>query len=397
MRDKIMIIDDEPNLRMILEAMLTREGYDVLAFEGFDAALPTLNTEDVAVVVTDLSMPVKTGMDVLTYCKQYSPDLPVILITAFGTIEAAVSALKAGAFDFVLKPFDQKELFRIVTKAIESRRRRKREPAHDAMSALGVGSVPLPLFGDEESTKALRAQVEQVSKTNSTLLMFGEVGSGKRSVAQEIHRRSDHARGPFVQIHCDAIPEVFQLGELFGTEKGAMPMTLFTKPGAMELASGGTLMLEEIGALGVEAQNALFSALENESFSRIGGARRFPIDFRLIVTSSKDLAKAADEGAFHVELFYKLSVERFSLKPLRERKQDIVTHLVPHFIERACRKLGIPAIECSPDALAWFQNQAWPGNLGELERKVEQAVNRAVSASNEKRRPSALLTPDDLT
>jgi two-component system response regulator AtoC len=377
MRDKVMVIDDEPNLRMILQAMLTREGYDVSCFEGFDAALPTLNTEDFDVVVTDLSMPGKTGMDVLSYCKQYSPDLPVILITAFGTIEAAVSALKAGAFDFVLKPFDQQELFRIVTKAIESRRRRKRDPMGDAMSAQGIGAIPLPLFGDEKSTRDLRTQVERISKTNSLSLMIGEVGSGKRSVAQEIHRRSDKARGPFVQLHCDAIPELFQMTELFGVEKGAMPMSLFTKPGSMELASNGTLMLEEVGSLSVEAQNALFSALESDYFSRVGGAKRFPVDFRLIATSTKDLSEAVRNGDFHVELFYKLSVETIHFKPLRERKEDIVTHLVPHFIERACRKYGIPTLVCSAEVLDWFKNQPWPGNLGELERKVEQVVNQA--------------------
>jgi two-component system response regulator AtoC len=381
MRDKIIVIDDEPNLRKILEAMLTREGYDVACFEGFDAALPTLNTENFAVVITDLSMPEKTGMDVLTYCKQYSPDLPVILVTAFGTIEAAVSALKAGAFDFVLKPFDQKELFRIVLKAIESKRRRRREPAVDPMSAMGVGMIPLPLFGDEPSTQQLREQVKVLSKLESPVLMLGEVGSGKRSVAQEIHRNSDHARGPLIQLHCDAIPELFQMTEIFGVEKGAMPMNLFTKPGSMELASGGTLMLEEVGALGVEAQNALFSALENECFSRVGGAKKFPFDFRLVATSSKDLLQAVKEGSFHVELFYKISIEMISLKPLRDRKNDLATHLVPHFIERSCRKLGIAPLPYDFEVLLWFRDQSWPGNLGELERKVEQVVNRAAQAA----------------
>jgi two-component system response regulator AtoC len=375
MRDKIMVIDDEPNLRIILDAMLTREGYEVFSFEGFDAALATLNTEDIAVVVTDLSMPGKSGMDVLSYCKQYSPDLPVIMITAFGTVEAAVAALKSGAFDFVLKPFDQKDLFRTVLKAIESKRRRRREPALDAMSALGVGPLALPLLGDEASTQALRAQVDRIASSRSPSLMMGEVGSGKRSIVQEIHRRSDQSRGPFVQLHCDAIPELFQMAELFGVEKGAMPMSLFTKPGSMELANDGILMLEEVGALGVDAQNALSAALENEYFSRVGGARRFPINFRLVVTSSKDLEQAVKEGSFHPELFYKISVETIVLKPLRERQYDMVTHLVPYFIERACRKRGMPTVTCSPLVLKWFQSQPWPGNLGELERKVQQAVN----------------------
>ena len=379
MRDKVIVIDDEPNLRKILEALLTREGYEVYCFEGMDDALPTWNTEDVDAVITDLSMPGKSGMDVLEYGRKYASDVPVIMITAFGTVEAAVSALKSGAFDFVLKPFDQKELFRILQKAVQSRRRRKREPALDLVSAVGMGPVPVPLFGEEMSTVALRAQVDRMAKISSPALMIGEVGSGKRSIAYEIHRKSDRSRGSFVQLHCDAVPGVFQISELFGTEKGSMPLSLFTKPGSLELASQGTLVLEDVGDLCVVAQNALFTALENEYFGRVGGAKRLPLDCRIIATSSKDLSNAVRDGKFHVELYYKLSVETISLKPIRERKQDIATHLVPYFLERACRKRGVPVLSVSDDALMWFQSQSWPGNLGELERKVEQVVNEALS------------------
>ena len=375
MLDKIMVIDDEVNLRKILSALLAREGYDVQAFEGFDEALPVLNTEDVDVLITDLSMPGKTGMDVLAYCKQYSPDLPVVMITAFGTIEAAVTALKAGAFDFVLKPFDQQELFRTIQKAIQSRKRRKREPALELMSVKGIGPIPIPLFGNEPSTEQLRARVDHIAESDSHVMMVGEVGSGKRSVAYEIHRKSNRARGPFVQLHCDAVPEMFQLSELLGVEKGAMPVSLFTRPGQMELAVGGTLVLDEVGALGIEAQNALFNAIESEYFSRVGGAKKFPVDFRVVATSSKDLSQAVKEGKFHVELYYKLTVESLLLKPLRERKKDIRTHLFPYFLERACRKRAIPVLTVEDEVLKWFETQAWSGNLGELERKVEQVVN----------------------
>ena len=379
MRDKVIVIDDEPNLRKILEALLVREGYEVFCFEGMDEALHTWNSEDVDAVITDLAMPGKTGMDVLAYAQRYSSDVPVIMITAFGTVEAAVAALKSGAFDFVLKPFDQKELFRILQKAVQSRRRRKREPALDLVSAIGMGPVPIPLFGDELSTVALRNQVDRIAKVHGQALMIGEVGSGKRSVAYEIHRKSDKARGPFVQLHCDAIPEVFQVGEIFGTEKGAMPMSLFTKPGSLELSTGGTLLLEEVGALSVEAQNTLFTALENEYFSRVGGAKKMPLDTRIIATTSKDLGEAVKSGKFHVELYYKLSVETIVLKPIRERKLDIATHFVPYFLEKAFRKRGLPPLTCTQEVMKWFQGQSWPGNLGEIERKIEQIVNAAIS------------------
>jgi two-component system NtrC family response regulator len=299
----------------------------------------------------------------------------VILLTAFGTIERAVNALKSGAFDFVLKPFAQEELFRTLEKAILSRKRRRKEPSLEMVSAVGVGPVPFPLFGDEPSTRELRTQVERAAKTLSPVFMVGEVGTGKRSIAYELHRKSTHARGPFIHLNSDAIPPVFQLTEIFGVEKGATPMSLFSKPGSLELAQGGTLFIEEIGALGVEVQNELFAALEQEYFSRVGGLKKFPNDFRMIVTNGDDFSNAIREGSFHVELFHKLSVETIYLKPLRERREDIATHLVPYFVDRACHRLAVPKLTLPPEVVQWFKVQPWPGNFGELEKTVQQVVN----------------------
>lgn len=376
MRDKILVLDDEANLRKILEATLTREGYEVFCFESFAEAKATLNQEHFDLVLTDLQMPGESGMDVLAYCKNYSPDLPVVLITAFGTIEGAVNALKAGAFDFVLKPFENSELFRIIEKATQSRIRRRREPALEIMSATGVGPVPFPLFGASQSIQRLRSEVDRMAKNDSPLFMTGEVGTGKRNVAYEIHRKSVRARGPLIQINMEAIPEIFQITELFGVEKSASPVHLFTKPGSLELAQGGTLLIEEVGALSIEAQNLLFLALESEFFSRMGGAKRIPIDLRIITTSEHDLSKMATSGRFHEELFYKLSVENILLAPLRDRAEDLETHLIPFFIERACRKKGRAKLDCSKEALSDLLKRPWPGNLAELERTIEQAVNR---------------------
>ena len=375
MRDQIIVIDDEPNLRKILEAFLIRQGYEVYAFEGLRQAMQTLNTEDISVVVTDLSMPEHSGLDVLKYCKNYSPDLPVVLMTAFGTVEAAVAALKNGAFDFVLKPFEQDDLNRIIQKAIQTRKRKKREPALEMMSAETVGPVPVPLFGQDPSTQQLRENVNRVAATRSHLFMQGEIGSGKRSIAYEIHRKSDRARGPFIQVHADAIPAVFQVAELFGTEKGPSPMSFFSKPGSFELGLGGTILIDEVDALGVEAQNALFTALEQERFSRIHGAKMYPTDFRIIAATSKDINRMVRDGTFHVELFALLSVETLILKPLRERKEDIRTDLLPYFIEKSCRKRGIPNPGYDSAVEDWFAGRDWPGNLGELERVVEKMMN----------------------
>ena len=377
MRDKILIIDDEPNLRKILEETLSRKGYDVSSFESFEAAKNTLDTEAIDVVITDLQMPGLTGMDVLAYCRQYSPDLPVVMITAFGTIERAVAAMQAGAFDFVLKPFQNEELFRILLKATESRIRRKREPALELMSAVGVGPVPLPLFGKSEDAGRFRDEVERATRGDGAILMTGEVGTGKRSVAREIHRKSVRSRAPFIQLNCEAVPPVFQPTELFGVEKGAGSMHLFSKPGIFELAQGGTVFIEEIDALSVEAQNDLFSALDNESFTRVGGVRSYPMDVRIIATSSRNLSLAVKEGAFHVELYYKLSVIPLHFKALRERRSDLESDFIPYFIERSCKKKGIPVVACSGDAMEWLLAQNWPGNLGELERTIHQGVIRA--------------------
>jgi len=322
MRDKIIVIDDEPNIRKILEALLTRQGYEVASFDG--------------------------------------------------------TALKNGAFDFILKPFDHEELLRIVSKAIETRKRKNREPALDLIDASGIGPVPVPLFGSEPSTVLLREQTARISGNRSHVFMFGEVGSGKRSVAYEIHRKSDRSQGPFVQVQCDAIPPVFQVGELFGMEKGANPLSFFSKPGSFELGLGGTILLDEVDHLCVEAQNTLFTALESDYFTRLQGAKKFPTDFRIIASSSKDISKKVIDGTFHVELFERLSVEKLVFKPLMERKNDIRTDLLPYFLEKSCRKRGVPTVSCAPDAESWFMNQEWRGNIGELERTVEKIMNHWV-------------------
>ncbi|MBU6153469.1 MAG: sigma-54 dependent transcriptional regulator [Bdellovibrionales bacterium] len=376
MRDKILVIDDETNLRKILEATLIRAGYEVLSHEGFDSAKLSLNTEAVDVVITDLQMPGASGMDVLNYCKQYAPDLPVVMITAFGTIEKAVAAMQAGAFDFVLKPFQNEELFRIIEKAIQSRIRRRREPATEMMSAVGVGAVPIPLFGRSEEAVAFRAEVERISKSAGPVLMTGEIGTGKRSVAREIHRKSDRSRGPFIQINLDAIPPVFQEAELFGVEKGATPLSFFTKPGAFELAQGGILFLEEIDSLSIEAQNRFFVALEMEYFTRTGGVNRIPMEFRIIATSSRDPGVAFREGSFHIELQQRLSTEILGFAPLRNRREDLISDFIPYFIEKASRVRGIPAPKCSETVLQELSAREWRGNLGELERVITRAINR---------------------
>jgi two-component system response regulator AtoC len=383
-QDSVIIIDDEENLRNILKALMEREGFLAYAFASLKEAKSTLNEQDIDAVLTDLSMPEENGIDVLNYCKKYSPDLPVILMTAYGTVEAAVTALKGGAYDFILKPFEHEDLFRILRNAIQSRKRRKREPGLDP-GELGrgeqspftsvIGSVPVPLFGDQPDTLQLRKTVQLLTRTRSSAVFEGEIGTGKRSIAFEIHRRSEFARGPFVQLNVDAIPDAFQISELFGFEKGAMPLSMVARPGRLELATRGTLLLEEVSALSIDAQNALLLALENEYFCRLGGVKRFPMDLRILCTTTENLSAKVEAGRFNPELYQKLAVQVVPIQPLRCRQLDLVTHLIPYFLAKACQKRGVPLRQLSPDQFQWAKNQKWEGNLGQLERWVQQIVN----------------------
>ncbi len=377
MMEKILVIDDEPSLRRVLAELLGNQGYEVFVAENFESAELMINTEDLDLLITDLMLPGKSGIEILEWVKSRSSDLPVMMITAFGTIDAAVQAMKFGAFDFVTKPFKPEHLFAVVRKAIESRRRIKKEPFMDAMSADGVGPIAVPLLGQSKFAERLRQEVERISKNLSSVVIEGELGSGKRSIAYEIHRRSAHSRGPFIQFHFDAIAEQDQMSEWFGVEKGAEPHVFFSRPGVLELAQNGTLFVEGIERMGVELQNKLFQTIETGLFSRVGGIKKIPLQVRFVICDSEEWKNHYLNQKFHAELDPYLRTETLSLLRLKDRSVDIGTGIFDFFLQRACQKRGLPQLRYSEAIVHWLESRPWPGNFGEFERFIEKAVNQA--------------------
>lgn len=370
-RDQILIIDDEPNILEVLKALLEKENYEVFTFQSFDEALPVLNQENISLVITDLAMPQKSGFDVLEYCKKYSPDLPVMMITAFGTIEQAVQAMKQGAFDFIAKPFDREALKVTTRKAIESRVRIKRDPELNMLTAEGLGPIAVVLMGDEPSTQHLRQQVLTISKNQAHVFIQGEVGAGQRMLAYEIHRKSSRISQPFISIHADAIPQAFQMAELFGVEKGATPLAWTARPGRLELASAGTLFIESATSLSQEVQLALLESFENDFYIRVGGVKKFLFDVRLILSYS--------QGELVPEFAKMFSPEILQVLPLRKRKDDLAQFLFPYFLEKACHRQGIEKMKIPSEVTDWLKLQTWSGNLGQLEQWTQQLVQNSIT------------------
>jgi len=363
----ILIVDDENNIRRVLAAMLKREGYEVTAAADGEQALAVLQKLPVSVVVTDLVMPRVGGMDLLKRVVADWPDVPVILITAHGSVDSAVTALKAGAFDYVTKPFDQEELRKVIEKAARAHDL-ERQNVHAPGESAGS-----PLVGESPAMKAIHEMVARVADSPSTILITGESGTGKGLIAQELHRRSSRRDKALIKVNCAAIPKDLVESELFGYEKGAFTGAVGSKPGRFELADGGTLFLDEIGEIPVEIQVKLLRALQESEFERVGGVRTLRVDVRLIAATNRDLKALISEGRFREDLFYRLAVVPMELPPLRDRREDIPV-LVAHFLEKFNRRLGKRVEDVDPEAMQLLQSYGWPGNIRELENLMERSV-----------------------
>jgi two-component system response regulator AtoC len=367
---KLLVVDDEANLRKVLAATLLREGYEVVQAADGAQAIELFDRGDFDVVVSDLVMPRVGGFEVLKHVLDRAPDVPVILITAHGTVDSAVSAIKAGAFDYITKPFEQEELKQVIGKAARH---------HD----LSRGSVvPPPLDGERPTARIvgnspaiqeLYRVIEKVADTPSTVLVTGESGTGKELVAQALHAGSSRRGKPLIKINCAAIPKDLMESELFGYERGAFTGAVASKPGRFELADGGTLFLDEIGEIPIEMQVKLLRALQESEFERVGGVKTLKVDVRLIAATNRDLQKEIGAGRFREDLFYRLNVVPISLPPLRERKEDIPL-LVASFLDKYNRKLNKRIEGIEPEAIAALQAHAWPGNIRELENLMERTV-----------------------
>jgi two-component system, NtrC family, response regulator AtoC len=362
----VLIVDDEMNIRRVLAAMLKREGYEATTSADGEQALAVLAKTPVDVVVTDLVMPRLGGMELLKRVSTDFPDVPVIVITAHGSVDSAVSALKAGAFDYITKPFEQEELKKIIAKAAR---------AHDLerQNVHGAESERPPLVGESPSMKAVHEMVARVADSPSTVLITGESGTGKELIAKALHRGSSRRDKPLIKVNCAAIPKDLVESELFGYERGAFTGAVGSKPGRFELADGGTLFLDEIGEVPVEMQVKLLRALQESEFERVGGIKTLRVDVRLVAATNRDLKQLIQEGRFREDLYYRLAVVPIALPPLRDRREDIPL-LVTHFIEKYDQRLGKRVEGIEPEALELLMGYAWPGNIRELENLMERSV-----------------------
>jgi two-component system, NtrC family, response regulator AtoC len=364
----VLIVDDELNIRRVLAAMLAREGYEVTTAADGEQALAVLQKTPVHVVVTDLVMPRLDGLALLQRVSADYPDVPVIVITAHGTVDSAVQALKAGAFDYITKPFEQEELKKVIAKATRAHEI-ERQNVHGPTAA---GEKP-PLVGQSPSMRQIYEIVAKVADSPSTVLLTGESGTGKELIARELHRRSSRRDKPLIKVNCAAIPKDLVESELFGYEKGAFTGAVGSKPGRFELADGGTLFLDEIGEIPVEMQVKLLRALQESEFERVGGIKTLQVDVRLIAATNRDLEELIRDGRFREDLYYRLNVVPISLPPLRERREDIPL-LVSHFIAKYDQRLGKKVERVDDEAMQMLLGYGWPGNIRELENLMERSV-----------------------
>lgn len=371
-RKQILVVDDEPNLRRVLAAQLARDGYDVHTADDGVQALEVLGDNHIDLVITDLRMPKMDGMELLRRAVALDGELPVVMITAHGTVDNAVEALKTGAFDYITKPFDQSEVRTIVKKALRTRDLSSAEFTRSAEAPPPV-DARYGIIGSSAGIQELYAVLERVADTPTTVLVSGESGTGKELVARALHENSSRRDKPFIKVNCAAIPRDLMESELFGYERGAFTGAVGSKPGRFELASGGTLFLDEIGTIPIEMQVKLLRALQEHEFERVGGIKTIRVDVRLVAATNSDLKKEIAAGAFREDLYYRLNVVSIRLPPLRERREDVAL-LVAHFIEKFNARLKKNVSGLDAEAEQTLLSYPWPGNIRELENLVERAV-----------------------
>jgi DNA-binding NtrC family response regulator len=370
-KPSILIIEDEAKLRHLIELQLTDEGFQSHSVGDAESGLKFLQKEPIDLVVTDFKLPGMSGLEFLHAAKRINANLPVIVMTAYGTVESAVDAMKAGASDYVLKPFSLAELVIVIRKELATHE--LREENRSLREALGRRYEYKSIVANSEKMQAVLALVERVAPTNATVLLGGESGVGKDLIARAIHEHSHRASGPFVKINSTAIPENLLESELFGYEKGAFSGAVSMKPGKFELADKGTLFLDEIGDIPPAIQVKLLRVLQEREFERLGGTKTLKVDVRLIAAPNRDLRAALEEGTFREDLYYRLNVVAIDIPPLRDHKEDIPA-LANFFLERFVRDSGKSIRTITPQALKLLMDFHWPGNVRELENIIQRGV-----------------------
>jgi two-component system response regulator AtoC len=365
--NKILIVDDEINMRLVLSAMLKKEGYEVASASDGQEALQILKSGKIAAVVTDLKMPNIDGMELLNHITLQYPAIPVIMITAHGTVATAVEALKKGALDYITKPFELDELKNVVSKAIKTRTLKENELFLPPEEIERTG-----IIGTSKRTLDIFEAIKRVAPTTTTILITGETGTGKELVADAIHYNSPRKKNPLIKINCAAIAETLMESELFGYEKGAYTGAVITKPGKFELAHKGTLFLDEVSDIPRDMQVKLLRVIQEQEFERVGGLRTIKVDVRIIAATNQNLLQQVQTGNFREDLYYRLNVFPIDVPPLRERKEDILP-LVDYFVDKFSKKLDL-AITIDSEVKEMLLRYEWPGNIRELENLIERMM-----------------------
>jgi two-component system NtrC family response regulator len=369
--ETILVVDDEKNYLVVLEALLRPEGYEILTADNAREAIRLIRESELDLVITDMKMPGITGMELLEESKKVEPDLPVIMMTAFGTIEMAVEAMKKRAYDYITKPFQNEELKLTVEKALANYRliKENRFLSKALSDRYRYGNI----IGKSKPMLEIYDLIQKVAQSKAFVLIAGASGTGKELIAKAIHYNSPRKDRPFVSVNCGALTETLLESELFGHEKGAFTGAVAMKKGRFELADGGTLFLDEVGDMPASLQVKLLRVLQEMEFERVGGTQTIQTDVRVLSASNKNLKEEVGRGEFREDLFYRLNVINIGVPPLRERVEDIRL-LVNHFAQKYGQDEGKDKIELSGEAWKALYRYSWPGNVRELENTIERAV-----------------------
>lgn len=380
MKDKkrVLVVDDEQNIRRILQAAFDKHGWLTLTAEDGHQALEVLSREHVDCLLTDVTMPGMTGYELHRRVAESHPDLPVIIMTAFGTIPQAIDAIRRGAYEYITKPFDLESLKRVIAAALEGRG----VGQSPASKKKPKGDVSRAFIAESPAMREILETVRQVADSRATVLVTGESGTGKEVIARLIHTFSPRAEQPFVAVSCAALPETLLEAELFGHEKGAFTGADVAKPGRFELAHNGTLFLDEIGDIPMATQIKLLRVLQEREIERLGSTKATQIDVRLVTATNQDLQHLVDEGIFRLDLLYRLQVVEIQLPPLRHRREDILP-LTRHYLAKYSQENGRALMQVSGEAEHCLLDYAWPGNVRELENTMERATVMANAEETE--------------
>ena len=365
----VLVVDDEPNARKVLSAILSEEGYRVSESYNARSAIDLINRENIDTIITDLKMTGGDGMQLFDYVVKNRPEIPVIFLTAYGTVESAVQAITRGAFYYFIKPPDYMKLKGIISRAVEQRRLKLEL---EILKKKLTKSDNRRLIGKTPEIFKLLDIIKSVKDSGSSVLIYGETGTGKELAARLLHGESNRKEFPFVAVNCAAIPHDLLESELFGYEKGAFTGASFSRTGRIEEAAGGTLFLDEIGEMDMPLQAKLLRVLQEREIERLGSSRKIRVDFRLLSSTNRELAKDVQEGKFREDLYYRINVVEIKMPPLRERRDDIPL-LTAEFLNEFCAKEN-KTIRFSDEVMQTFQKYHWPGNIRQLRNIIERAV-----------------------